>query len=111
MPDISNFDVLKEMGKRNMDIRLSPLDNITRLQRTNAGTQVTIGVAGDVVAALGFDHKFVGGLLLADRDQFESVKAEMEGKPDPLPKPTERDADYMAGRSLRKEEARELGKD
>lgn len=79
MPDISNFDVLKEMGKRNLDIRLSPLDNITRLQRTKAGTQVTIGVAGDVVAALGVNHKFVGGLLLADREQFESVRAEMAG--------------------------------
>jgi len=74
---INNFDVLKEMGNRNMAISLAPLDNITNLRKVNAGTQVTIGVAGDVVAALGIDRKYVGGLILADREQFHALRSEM----------------------------------
>jgi hypothetical protein len=75
---VNNFDVLKRMGERSLNIQLSPLDNITNLKKVKAGTQVTIGVAGDVVAALGLEHKFVGGLILADKEQFNAVKAEME---------------------------------
>lgn len=75
---INHFDVLREMGKRNLDVRLAPLDNITNLKKVRAGTQVTIGVAGDVVAAIGIEGRFVGGLILADKTQFEALKAEME---------------------------------
>ena len=74
---MNNFDILKEMSNRNMDIRMAPLDNITNLQKTRAGTQVTIGVAGYVVAAIGIEGRFVGGLILADRKQFEQVKTEL----------------------------------
>lgn len=75
---MNNFDVLKEMGARDMKVALSPLDNITNLKKVKHGTQVTIGVAGDLVAALGIDHIFVGGLLLADKAQFNSLKSEMQ---------------------------------
>ncbi len=68
------------MGERNLDIRLAPLDNITNLRKVKAGTQVTIGVEGDVVASIGLDHKFVGGLILADKEQFNQLKAEMEAE-------------------------------
>lgn len=74
---INNFDVLKEMGVRNMKISLSPLDNIVNLSKVKLGTQVTIGVAGDLVAALGIEHKFVGGLILADKDEFNGIRSEM----------------------------------
>jgi hypothetical protein len=75
---INNFDVLKRMGERDLDIRMAPLDNITNLRKVKAGTQITIGFQGDVVAALGLEHKFVGALILADKEQFNAVKAEME---------------------------------
>ncbi len=74
---VNNFDVLKEMGARDMKVALSPLDNIVNLKKVKHGTQVTIGVAGDLVAALGIEHKFVGGLILADKQEFNALKAEM----------------------------------
>ena len=75
---VNNFDVLKEMGVRDMKVGLSPLDNIVNLKKVKHGTQVTIGVAGDLVAALGIEHKFVGGLILADKDEFGALKSEMQ---------------------------------
>ena len=74
---VNNFDVLKEMGKRKLDIQLAPLDNISRLRKTKLGTQVTIGVAGDLVGAIGMEGKYVGGLILANKAEFNAVKAEM----------------------------------
>jgi hypothetical protein len=74
---INNFDVLKEMGQRNLKIQLAPLYNVTSLKKTKHGTQVTIGVAGDIVAALGLENKFVGGLILADKEEFNRTKSEM----------------------------------
>ena len=75
---VNNFDVLKEMSVRDMKVGLSPLDNIVNLKKVKHGTQVTIGVAGDLVAALGIEHKFVGGLILADKDEFNALKSEMQ---------------------------------
>lgn len=66
------------MGKRNLDIRLAPLSNVTNLKKVRAGTQVTIGVEGDVVAAIGIEGKYVGGLILADKEQFNALVKEME---------------------------------
>lgn len=82
---VNNFDVLKLMGERNMDVRLAPLDNILNLKKVRAGTQVTIGVEGDVVAALGLEGKFVGGLILADKQQFDAIKAELARPAEPKP--------------------------
>ena len=73
----NNFDILKTMSERNLDIRLAPLGNILRAQLTKKGTQITIGFPGDVVAAV-MDGKFVGGLLLADRKQYNAVAKELE---------------------------------
>ena len=80
---MNNFDVLKEMGVRNMDIRLAPLSNIINLnyRKKADGTDVTIGVPGNVVAELGLTHKFAGGLILADKQQFDAVKAELSKQP------------------------------
>lgn len=76
---MNNYDVLKEMGERRLDIRLAPLSNITNLnyRKKVNGTDVTIGVQGNVVADLGLTHKFVGGLILADKQEFDSVKSEL----------------------------------
>ncbi len=79
-PKVSGFDVMKEMSRRNMDIRLSTLDNISEVCKVKAGTKITIGFYGDVVGAIA-TNKFVGGLLLADKEQFESVRKELEAQP------------------------------
>lgn len=75
----NNFDVLRVMGERNLDIRLSPLDNVIRLLKVRAGTQVTIGIAGDVVAAFA-KSEFCGGLILANKKQFDEVREELEAR-------------------------------
>ena len=74
-----NFDVLKEMSRRNLDIRLSPLENVTQARAVKAGTLVTIGCGGDLVAAIG-RGAFCGGLILAREEQFDQVKAEIEAR-------------------------------
>ena len=83
---VGHFDICKEMARRGMDIRMSTLDNVTNLRYSNRtkGTTVSIGVDGNIVAALGIHNKFVGGLLLCDREQYfalrdELVRAEGEG--------------------------------
>ena len=76
---IGAFDVFKAMSRRNMDIRLSTLDNIIQLRKVKAGTNVTIGVYGDIVGSV-FNGKFVGGLLLADKEQYQAVLKELEAE-------------------------------
>lgn len=76
---VNNFDVMKLMGERNLDIQLAPLGNVLRVHKVKAGTQVTIGVGGDVVAGIA-DGRFVGGLILADQEQFHRLKQEMEAE-------------------------------
>ena len=77
MSKIGTFDVLKVMCERNMDIRLSTLDNVTELRKVKAGTRITIGFYGDVVSGIALG-KFVGGLLLANNEQFQAIKKELE---------------------------------
>ena len=82
MSKVSNFDVLKTMSQRGMSVQLAPLDNIVELRKVKAGTNVTIGVAGDVVGAI-YNNKFVGGLILADAEQYRQIKNELEADPRP----------------------------
>jgi hypothetical protein len=74
---VGNFDVLKEMCARNMDVRLSTLDNVREARKVKGGSQIKIGIVGDVVTGIALG-KFVGGLLIADKEQFNQVKRELE---------------------------------
>jgi hypothetical protein len=76
---VGTFDVLKEMCARNMDVRLSTLDNVSELRKVRGGTKVTIGIAGDIVSAVPLG-KFVGGLLIADAEQFKAIQKELESR-------------------------------
>ena len=78
---VNNFNVMREMGKRNLDIRLSPISNILRMRKVKAGTQITIGVAGDVITPI-TSGEMVGALILCDKKQFDRVKAELEREMD-----------------------------
>jgi hypothetical protein len=75
-PDgISNFAVLKAMADANDDrLTLAPLSNIISARKVKAGTQVTIGVGGNIVGAIA-NGELVGGLILVRREAFDAVKA------------------------------------
>lgn len=73
---VNNFDVLKKMGERGKNIQMAPLGNITNMQKVKAGTQITIGFAGDVITGITFG-RFVGGLILADKEEFDAIKSEL----------------------------------
>lgn len=72
------FDILKVMCERNLDVRLSTLDNVSEMRKVKGGTKVSIGITGDVIKDVYFG-KLVGGLLLANKEQFKQVKKELEG--------------------------------
>lgn len=92
MSKIGHFDICKQMAIENLDIQMAPLDNVTDLRKVKAGTNVTIGVGGDMVAAIGLEHKYVGGLLLINREQYFAMKAKLEASetPDSVPSTDER---------------------
>ncbi len=73
----NNFDVLKAMAAANGKIRLAPLSNITNMRKVKAGTQLTMGVEGDVLMQITLGQ-LVGGLILADKDEFEAMAKSME---------------------------------
>jgi hypothetical protein len=77
MEKINSFDVLKRMSAENLDIRMAPNSNITLLKKVKAGTQVTIGVQGDVIAAI-YTGELIGCFLLWNKKQFDETKAKME---------------------------------
>ena len=78
---INNFDILKEMSRRNLDVRLAPLGNIDGMRYSDKkrATIVTIGVPGNVILQLTTDY-FGGGLLLFNRSHFEEIKRELQEK-------------------------------
>jgi hypothetical protein len=49
---VNNFDVLKRMSADGCDIRLASGNNILNMKKVKAGTQITIGVEGDVLNAI-----------------------------------------------------------
>ena len=77
--EVGHFDICKAMAVEGQDIRVAPLENVVRLRKVKAGTQVTIGVEGDLVADI-WKGKFVGGLLLIDREQYFAMKRELESQ-------------------------------
>lgn len=84
MKKAGNFDICKAMAAEGLDIRMSPLDNITNVtyQKRTRGTLVTIGVDGNLVASLAFQNQFIGGLLLCDREQYLATKQRLESSQD-----------------------------
>lgn len=75
---ISAIDVFKRMvDTDDPKIELAPLGaNLLNLKKVKHGTEVTMGVSGDRVGSI-YTGKYVGGLILADKQRFEEVKAEM----------------------------------
>lgn len=79
MGNVNNFDVLKRMSAESKDIRLAPSSNILHMKIVKAGTQITIGVQGDVLVSI-VSGKLVGCFLVWDKEQFEEMKKKMEAE-------------------------------
>lgn len=78
MPKVNSFEVFNRMcSENNRALQMAPLGNIGNMKKVKAGTQLTIGVGGDVIKGLMFGE-YVGGLILCDKKEFERVKKEME---------------------------------
>jgi hypothetical protein len=77
---VNTFDVMKAMSAENQDIRMAPLDNVSNLRKVKGGTLVTIGVEGDVVAAIGLEGRFVGGLILCNREQYRATEERLRSE-------------------------------
>lgn len=74
---VTSFDVFNKMtADDNKALQLAPLGNVIRAQKVKAGTQVTIGVGGDVIGKI-MSGDLVGGLILCDKKEFERVRTEM----------------------------------
>lgn len=75
---INNFDVFKRMSEENNQaMKLAPLGNIGNMKQVKAGTEITIGVAGNVIKGLMF-NEYVGGLILCGKEEFEKTKRLMQ---------------------------------
>ena len=72
---VNNFDVLKRMSAEDKDIRMGV--DVLRMDKVKAGSQVTIGIAGDVVTPL-FAGELHACLLIYNIKQFDELKAAME---------------------------------
>lgn len=68
------FLILKEMSEKNMDIQIAPLSNIIESRMNGGKGWIKIGVPADIVLRLAKGEGFMGGLLLANTEQFESLQ-------------------------------------
>lgn len=79
MAKISPFDVLKEMGRRNLDIKSLPLmANLINAHISGRDGIITMfvdpGTASDAI----HDKYMVATLIVADGKQYDEVKLELE---------------------------------
>ena len=72
---VNNFDVLKRMSVENADIRLGV--DVLNTKAVKAGTEVTIGIGGNVVTPI-FFGELRACLLIYNKKQFDETKAKME---------------------------------
>ena len=78
----NSFDILKTMGERNLDIRgFSIADNLKRVQSGKQWGEVVIAVNNQTAQELMIgDKKLLGMLIVADREQFDQIKKELESE-------------------------------
>ena len=79
MSKISAFDVLSEMGDRDLDVMAFPLNTNFKYAHTgrDGWGEITIAVSNHVIANV---DKYVGSLYLADRKQYGEVESELESQ-------------------------------
>lgn len=80
---ITDFDVMKEMTRRDMDIAMT--NNLQQLQSSKRGGLVTIGVDSLTFKRLLADqapgsNKYLIGFYVVNKDQYDQVKQEFLNK-------------------------------
>lgn len=88
MGKVNAFDVLKEMGQRNMDIRgFNLYENLAHIQMVGKGKgehgKITLTIDPKTAQqilndAMRSDSSLIGMLVIADKKQFEQLKKELE---------------------------------
>lgn len=82
---MKSFEVFQKMCDSNADIKLAPLKNIIKINIYGQNGEVTFGVPREVAQELMDDTegvKHVGGLLLANKEQFETLQVHYADEPD-----------------------------
>jgi hypothetical protein len=74
---VNNFDVLKRMAAENKDIRLCTTVTEMTYNMKKGGTEVVVGVPGNVCFEIG-SGRLNAVLLLWDKRQFDELKAVMD---------------------------------
>lgn len=72
-PKLKTFEKIQKMADDNMDIQLASLNNISNIEIKGLNGFVTFGVPREVAQALIDGKQFVGGFLLANKDQFDNL--------------------------------------
>jgi hypothetical protein len=72
---VNNFDVLKRMAAEDKDIRMGT--DILNMKAVKAGSQITMGIGGNVLAQLMFGE-LNACLILYNKKQFIDTLAQME---------------------------------
>lgn len=79
MAKISPFDVLKEMGKRNLNIKALPLmDNLIEAHISGRNGIIRMYVDPDTASDAMHDKYMIATLIVADGKQYDEVKTELE---------------------------------
>lgn len=68
------FEKLQKMNDENMNIRLASLSNIISTRISPKGGIVEIAVDTKTAQEIMIGKEFVGGLLLADKKEFDSIE-------------------------------------
>lgn len=74
---VNNFDVLKTMAEREMKIKSFPLSNVTNARIGKEHGSLTIMVDNQTVSDFMAAKPMVFALIVADANEFESIKAEL----------------------------------
>lgn len=77
---MSNFKVLETMSLRNMKIKSFPLDNLRSASTGKLYGTLTICVDNETVRQIMYGDRIVFSLIIADGNEFDQVKAELDEK-------------------------------
>jgi hypothetical protein len=81
MKKVSNFDVLREMGDRNLDIRAFPVyDNLIQASQGKGRGTILLSVDPRTAGELMAGKHLIATLIIADGKQFSDLKEEMENE-------------------------------